>query len=138
MTLSRDPIERTVHVAKFLRKVDVPLRNPRGCWVWRGVLQPDCVAAFSWAKHYGTTASRYAWLVTYGAPLARGTLLLRTCRNVRCVNPAHGRPYRSKEVALEVRRLLAAGMKQRDVAEKVGIPIGSVGRLAVGVRRKAA
>jgi len=40
---------------------------------------------------------------------------------------------------MEVRRLLAGGVMQKDVAVRVGIAIGSVGRLAIGARvRRAA
>jgi hypothetical protein len=138
MTLSRDPIERTVQVGKFLRKVTLPLRDPTACWPWHGPHRPRCAASYYWSKHAGTTAARYAWMITYDEVVPRGTLLLRTCRNSACVNPAHARRYKSREVAAEVRRLLAAGWKQKDVAAQVGIPLGSVGRLALGMRARRA
>jgi hypothetical protein len=62
--------------------------------------------------------------------LPPGILLRRTCGQIDCVRPDHGRQYNPTEVAAEVERLVAAGHPQKDVARWLNLPVGTVGQIA--------
>ena len=99
-------------------------------------MQPNGVASYLWARDRGTTAARFAWLLVYGDAVPASVLLKRRCGNVRCVRPDHGIPYRPAQRIAQVHALLAQGLKQREVAARLDMPLGTVGWLAT--RRVAA
>lgn len=139
--LPTDPILRAVRIARFWARVEVPHAGAtRACWRWRGPVQPNCVASYLWAKDRGTTAARFAWFLVYGEPVPPGMLLRRTCRMPDCIRPDHRRTWSPAEVAGAVRAAVAAGVEtQRQIADRLGIPVGSVGRLAMKrAKRRAA
>jgi len=130
--LPADPIARAQKIARFWQLVQLPSANAaRACWRWRGVVQPNCSASYHWAKDRGTTAARYAYFLVHGEPVPPGMLLRRTCRTADCIRPDHGKVWSPAEVAAAVRAAVAAGERQRDIAARLGIPLGTVGRLAM-------
>jgi hypothetical protein len=63
-----------------------------GCLLWTGGLNQEGTgrATRAIATKYGTQqAARLAWLVGHGKKLDKGTQLVRTCGNPRCVHPHH-------------------------------------------------
>lgn len=92
-------------------------------------------------------AHRLAYELAYG-PIPEGLVVMHTCDNPRCVNPAHlkadtqaanihdalhkgrynafGRQKLNADRVREIRALWARGMRQRDIAAKFGIRRHSV------------
>ena len=69
--------------------------GPNGCWVWTGGRDPDGYGIFSETLPPGSArptrsfrAHRYAWALTHGSA-PDGKVLMHSCDNPRCVNPAH-------------------------------------------------
>jgi hypothetical protein len=64
-------------------------RGPEECWPWKvhtQLTQGGYGAAFYGPVH--TVAHRIAWMLTYGS-IRGDELLLHSCDNRRCCNPAH-------------------------------------------------
>lgn len=58
-----------------------------GCWLWRGAIGTHGYGVFSrGSKTY--TAHRYSYIRTHG-PVPKGLLVLHSCDERVCVNPAH-------------------------------------------------
>lgn len=71
---------------KILALVDKD--GPGGCWLWGGCLGGYTVPRVMIAGRYESVA-RLMWAVAEGEELVKGEVLVRTCGEVRCVNPAH-------------------------------------------------
>jgi HNH endonuclease len=66
------------------------VEKTKGCWFWRGYVQPDGYPRFKY-KGRPCNAHRlsYMWLV---GPIPEGLQLDHLCRVKHCVNPAHLEP----------------------------------------------
>ena len=96
-------------------------------------------------------AHRLSYILHVGIP-AKGLVILHSCDNPRCVNPAHLSAGTSRENALDkarkgrgllgrhkqtisaekkeqIRQMRRAGFNRTQVAEKFGIAIRTVGRI---------
>ena len=70
---------------RFWEKVDKS--NKDGCWLWTANTKHSGYGQFHGAKG-PMSASRYAYLSVNG-PLLEGELVMHTCDNPPCCNPAH-------------------------------------------------
>lgn len=70
-----------------------------GCWIWGGAYDGATMCPRVWlpdgipgsVRPGGTsTAARAAWVLA-GKPLLPSHIVMRTCRDTRCCNPAHGK-----------------------------------------------
>ena len=57
------------------------------CWPWRTEKNPTATVYFRIARKSYTSA-RVAWTITHGK-IPDEKIVYRTCKNVRCANPAH-------------------------------------------------
>lgn len=69
----------------FWRQVDIPPDVGTGCWLWTDAIKGE-YGVFS--KKPQWVAHRFAFTEVRG-PIPPGMTLDHTCRNRRCVNPAH-------------------------------------------------
>lgn len=69
---------------RFWAKVDG--RGPDDCWEWQGATAEGYGLFIVWG--HPTRAHRVAWEFTHG-PIPAGLLVLHSCDNPPCVNPAH-------------------------------------------------
>jgi hypothetical protein len=92
-------------------------------------------------------AHRVAWLEAYG-PIPDGLIVMRACRNPRCVAPAHlrlcnrsanvrdsyakGRDPRAKLTLAQAREILADPRTQREIAKDYGVHQTLVSRIKRG------
>lgn len=63
-----------------------------GCLEWTGRVNPEGAPSVSAAitqRHGTRQATRLAWAAHHGRKLEKGTQLVRTCGNPRCVHPLH-------------------------------------------------
>ena len=74
----------TTFDARFQAKVEL---GP-WCWEWRGKRLPRGYGRLSNGRRCEVYAHRYAWERVNG-PVPEGLLVLHTCDNPGCVNPAH-------------------------------------------------
>ena len=124
---------------RFWKKVSVG--DTADCWIWQGAQGKDHYGRFSVGGRKGQMhlAHRVAWELSVG-PIPTGMILLHSCDNPPCVNPAHlkpgtqtdnmrdmalkgrsGRLKLSDDMVREIRSLCASGARQRDVAEQFGV-----------------
>ena len=80
---------KTPAAVRFWAKVDKSA-GPEACWPWRGA--GERYGLFGLITHgpkrKSTTASRAAWILTYG-PLPPELQVCHRCDNPPCCNPAH-------------------------------------------------
>lgn len=76
---------------RFWSKVD---KTP-GCWLWTGAANGPGYGNIG-VLGQNRVAHRVAWLLTLG-DLPAGLVLDHTCRNPKCVNPAHLEPVTHQE-----------------------------------------
>lgn len=133
-TLETKPEEKSQQAA-FWAKAH---RTRTGCWPWHGKMHPD---------GYGQTgiaglprfAHRASWVLSFG-PIPAGLVVMHSCDNRRCVNPAHlslgthsenardrmvkGRSHQSAsggKLGRLRRRMQAEGLTQDQVATEAGV-----------------
>ena len=115
-----------------------------GCWLWIGVRAPNGYGQF-WLRDRQIGAHRYA-LISTGTVVPPGKMVLHSCDNPPCVNPAHLRVGTGKDNAQdrvlrgrqavgektgraklnpasvrEIRRIYATGARQVDLAQQFGV-----------------
>ena len=99
-----------------------------------------------------TAAHRAAWVAVNG-PIPKGTFVLHSCHNRRCINIKHlragdnaenmrdraasgrnrsGRDRLTPELIKKIRVMCGSGMKQRAVAEALNVSKSSVGDVMTG------
>jgi len=129
------------------------VRGPHGRFWAKVVISEGC---WEWAASLGSTgygqimvddapmkASRYSWILAHG-PIPDGLGVCHKCDNRRCVRPDHlflgtqkdnaedmARKFRgtgklTREQVLFIREAFSAGVKQTELAEKLGISLGLV------------
>lgn len=58
------------------------------CWLWKGVRNADGYGRLYFRGHHDY-AHRVAWELAHGLPIPTGVVIMHTCDNPACVNPAH-------------------------------------------------
>ena len=115
------------------------------CWIWLLTLQSNGYSHMeSKVADYRGTAHRWYWIQEHGEPPA-GAHLDHLCRNRACVNPDHLQLVTVAENARrgdnakltygdveEVKRLRAAGLLQREVADLLGVTRQTIGDIERG------
>jgi len=145
----RTLLKSNVDLAERLRTY-APERAPDECWEWTRALNKGYgVIAIGKSKMRG--AHIVAWELATGQKLPSGMVVRHTCDNPPCTNPAHlvvgthgdnvadrlehGKPTKGEDhsqakltdgAIREIRRLRAAGIYQRVIAEQFGISQANV------------
>lgn len=144
--------------ARFWSEVDK--RGPNDCWEWTGYRNRQGYGQFYSCTHTPYLTNRVAYVVTNGDT---GLLVLHTCNNPPCCNPAHlyvgtdkdnrhkcvtedrafdtrgensGRAKLTESEVCEIRALYAGGWVQRKIAEKYGISQSQVSHICTGANWK--
>lgn len=77
-------------LARFWSKVDV--RSADECWEWRQ-LDPDVEPTYGRFRilpgFRAIGAHRFSWVLANRRDIPNGRLVMHSCDNKRCVNPAH-------------------------------------------------
>lgn len=140
---------------RFWSKVDKS-GGEDACWLWTGSLFEKGYGQFTTCKSGSrgkkkvVRAHRYSYELAYG-PLPEGQGALHKCDCRKCVNPRHlfaGDQYANMkdanakgrvvirwtpdDVVLQIKILLAQGMKQRDIARQFGITQSAVSLINLG------
>lgn len=128
-------------------------RGEDECWIWDAWTDKDGYGSFS-AYNRRAPAHRIAWILINGA-IPNGLYLLHSCDNPPCVNTKHLylgdqtqniveasskgripgnrlRGYLSPEQVREIRRRVANGEKQADMAREFGMTSSSISTLIAG------
>ena len=117
-------------VRRFWSKVQRQGRE--ACWEWTGTYTSKGSPLFA-VNGKNETASKVAWRIAGGGKIPAGTKLMRSCKNPRCVNPAH--LYVPGRQELAPPRLRPSIW---ELAERVGatlVPVGG-GRYRVQMARR--
>lgn len=152
-----DPLLDTA--GRFWAKADRS-GGPDACWNWQAGCYPAGYGIFSVTRRERKAAHRFAYELTYG-PVPDGAMVLHSCDNKLCVNPAHlragsatdnvrdaverdrhargernGGARLTEAQALEVLQLARSGVPTGEVAERFGISAIHVRSIARGLRWK--
>lgn len=146
----------TGEIARFWARVDRS-SGPNACWEWQAARQPTGYGAV-WLGRRVAISHRVAWTLTNG-PIPNGKHVCHHCDNPPCCNPEHlflgtdddnmrdkeqkGRANHSHSEARpsakltnddvrEIRRLLATGLMQREVADCYGVHDSQISRINSG------
>lgn len=150
-------------IQKFWSRVSV--RGPDDCWEWLAGLNRKGYGLFYASRSVGTVrAHRFALAVSAGTPLT-SHVVMHTCDNPACCNPAHlkagthaenmsdmkrkGRSSRlfgldnrackfTAEVVEDARKLHRQGVSQRAIGKMLGISKTYAHELCVGAKRNVA
>lgn len=80
------------------------IRNPIGCWDWRGSINNSGYAVLAPPvddRKAGTLAHRWSFVLFKGA-IPKGMLICHTCDNRRCTNPDHLRVGTPRDNAIDM------------------------------------
>lgn len=134
--------------ARVMARVDIG--GPDECWEWTGHRLPSGYGTYSTGMFGTRLAARIVWTLLRG-PIPDGKLICHHCDNPPCVNPAHlfvgtmadnmrdmalkGRQVSklSEVDVIEIRRLLAQGVKKRPLARWYGVSQRAVQFIADGL-----
>lgn len=72
---------------RFWNKVDQSA-GPANCWPWLGFRNPHQYGRLKFGGHI-RQSHRVAWELANGRPIPDGMVILHSCDNPACVNPAH-------------------------------------------------
>jgi hypothetical protein len=137
--------------ARFWPKVAI---GP-GCWIWTGKVRKNGYGAIQ-INGRGGYAHRFSWELHFGA-IPKGHSVCHTCDNPACVRPDHlfvgttadnnsdmWRKDRGRhgehhpcskltaEDVREIRRLVAAGVRRSEIADRFGITRNHLVKIASG------
>lgn len=73
-------------IDRFWAKVE--RRGADDCWIWKGSLTEKDYGRF-YAGSSNVAAHRFAWVVTHDLDPMLGQVVMHTCDNPPCCNPAH-------------------------------------------------
>jgi hypothetical protein len=129
--------------------------SPCGCWLWNRYIAPQGYGEI-WINGEKHSSHRASWIIHHGA-IPDCAWVLHKCDVRHCVNPAHlflGTPadnsadmvskkrqaLREKNAASkltseqseEIKKMLALGWKQRDIARKYGVSQSSICHISRG------
>ena len=139
------------------------VRITPGCWIWEGAKDTRGYG-ICWVSGIGRSGAKRAHKVSYEyyiGEVPEGLVLRHRCNNTSCVNPyhlipgtqkenvhdsiaagtfpkrtSHGMTKLSEQNVIEIKELLQAGMKHREIAEKFGIARTMVTKINNGQRWK--
>lgn len=145
---------------RFWRHVEIAGEDD--CWAWTGGRQGKGYGQF-WLSHgQPLGAHRYAWMIANGRPIPPGNVVMHSCDNPPCVNPAHlrvgtvadnardcaakgrnpgNRTRARRQSVLEPHRtrvvtMLAAGRTQRAVARHFGVSQATMSRFVSSLSQR--
>jgi len=128
--------------------------GPNGCWPWRAATSAGRGRVYVDGRT--VYAYRHAWFLTHGEEIPAAMVACHKCDNPACVNPDHiflgtqadnmadaARKGRTTAVAPDAtvrqsRELHASGLSMREVATRLGYPLGTVEWWISGRSRVAA
>lgn len=150
--------DRMCVMERFWAKVD--RREPGECWEWQASCDDSGYGTF---RHQGKMkkAHRLAWVFCGRGPIPDGLVVMHSCDNPPCCNPAHlsvgtrsdnmrdavakgrhahvrlpGEAHPNAKLTdaqvVEIRRRLAEGESQRALARAFGVSKPAIGRIARG------
>jgi hypothetical protein len=136
-------------IALYWAKLD--RRGPDECWLWTGFQNPKGYGMFRVNKLI-FLAHRIAYFLGYGVDPGPLLLVCHKCDQPLCQNPAHlflgtndenmqdakskgrilfgeSQPNAKLKEAeiIEIRRLYASGLRLREIAAKLSVPLGTIG-----------
>lgn len=146
---------------RYWEKVDASA-GPIACWPWLAYRSPKGYGMLARSSEGKSpiAASRLAWEFTVG-PIPKGMLVCHVCDNPSCCNPLHlflgtpadnmadmirkgrqnpargeasGTAKLSNDDVRSIRRLLASGLPQYEIAAKFGVHSTQVCRINTGER----
>lgn len=128
-----------------------------GCWEWQGGRDNSGYGSI-WDGRAMERTHRVSWIIANG-PIPHGLWVLHHCDNRVCVRPdhlylgtvhennddrtrrgrnvnrigeQHGKARLSDDRVRSIRRLIARGVKQRDIAASLGVSESAVSRVKLG------
>jgi len=125
---------------RFLEFVD----KSGSCWEWRGSSKPNGHGQF-YVRGKVVYVHRFAWEIRHGK-IPKGHLVLRRCRNIRCVRPGHiyldtcsgvrgnrhGKAKLNDKQVLDIVKLLERGRTQAEISEYYDVSKSCIGCIARG------
>ena len=142
------PTDPVIRFWRFVQR-----KGPDECWLWTGGKAGKGYGQFYRSKHNPVGAHRFSWEIANGRPVPSGRMVMHSCDNPPCVNPAHlsvgtcadnhrdktakgrnpgnrtdrGRPvsHLDKDQVLALR---AAGLTYRQIAAALGVRESTVWR----------
>lgn len=90
------------------------VEKSESCWLWKGSLDPHGYGVTKWGAKE-RKAHRVSWELAHGDPPT--ALVLRTCAERRCVNPAHLYAGTAREAASAIRYTEASVWKMVEKSE---------------------
>lgn len=76
------------HTAEDLRRFEIRVSKTDGCWMWTGAKFSNGYGMFT-LKRRAVRAHRFAWFVANSRHMPNGAVVMHSCDNRLCVNPAH-------------------------------------------------
>ena len=145
-----------IDAPRFWKKVD--RFDGDKCWPWTGAKDKDGYGTYGLVKGQTRKVHRIAFMLTNGIILPSKVLVLHTCDNSRCANPAHlftgthldnmrdkiakGRANQARSnnnasklteaKARKIKTWRSRGMKLKDIAGKLGVSQALVCTVAKG------
>lgn len=133
--------------------------GPDACWPWTRCTNPDGYGRMHNKEGGSSLSHRVVMEQVHNGPIDRSLDVMHLCNNRRCCNPAHlkigtraenqnymmntGRSASGERNAMakltqadvdEIRKLRAAGWKQRELAVRFGVGVGAISKIELGQR----
>lgn len=141
---------------RFWEKVDRS-GGADACWPWTGTILKMGYGNFTRRSYETILTHRFAWVLENGREIPVGMVVLHSCDNRPCCNPAHlsigthadnvadmvsrGRQGAKRkltpEQVTEIRRELAAGSQQKAVAVRFGVTDNAIRKIKLRETWKA-
>lgn len=144
-------------IDKFWKRVNIT--GLLDCWEWQGAKNQKGYGLVWKDQHHPSSAHRFAWEATY-YPIPKGKLILHKCDNPPCCNPNHlylgtnqdnmndrkkrnphhprtmGENHPSAKLTehnvREIKRLIAKGDQQKDIAKGFSVSTTAISRINTG------